>query len=209
MRVSVRQDSPLEGCIPDLASKLARTPLCPDRQPEVKLTLFGALALPKNHEVVCPGQNSQQCCEFWGVGVSLVELLHPPQVRGREPLQVWSPSQQPVGQLFHDPFAPACLGHLPGQMCSNRPVGLNKRDIDGLIRLGPACPDDAENLGEFGILLRQFRAHSVNTSNRVIMRLVTPFSSSSISCTELRGLNKYVLFLSFGGVNPLQRSLAR
>jgi hypothetical protein len=54
---------------------------------EIKLTLFGALALPQNHEVMRPWQNSQQCCEFWGIGVSLVELVHPPRLEAEKPFR--------------------------------------------------------------------------------------------------------------------------
>jgi hypothetical protein len=82
--------------------------------------------------------NSQQSCELWGVDVILVVLLHPPEVRDKRSPSGLQPKSATVGQLFHDPFGPARLGHLPGKMCSNRPVGVNERDIDGHIRFGGA-----------------------------------------------------------------------
>ena len=74
----VRQDSSLEGRGFDLAGKFARTPLRFHRQPQIELALFRPFVLPKNHEVVRPWQNSQQCCEFWLIGVNIVELFHSP-----------------------------------------------------------------------------------------------------------------------------------
>ena len=74
----VRQDSSLEGRSFDLAGKFARTPLRFHRQPQIELTLLRAFVLPKNHEVVRPWQNSQQCCEFWLICVNIVELFHSP-----------------------------------------------------------------------------------------------------------------------------------
>ena len=60
----VRQDGSLEGRSFDLVGKFARTLLRFHRQPQIELALFRAFVLPKNHEVVRPWQNSQQCCEF-------------------------------------------------------------------------------------------------------------------------------------------------
>ena len=56
--------------------------------------------------------NTQQCCELWGVDVILVVLLHPPEVRDKRSPSGLQPNSAAVGQLFHDPFGPARLGHF-------------------------------------------------------------------------------------------------
>jgi hypothetical protein len=39
---------------------------------------------------VRPRQNSHLWCEFWLIDVNIVELLHSPEVRGGESLEIWS-----------------------------------------------------------------------------------------------------------------------
>ena len=102
------------------------------------------------------GQFSQQCCEFWSFGIYLIELLHSPEVRGREALQLRGLRQQPVGQLFDYPFALACLSYLAGQVRSNRPVGFDQCNIDGFKSFGAACVDDAKNFRELSVFFMGF-----------------------------------------------------
>ena len=86
----VRQNSSLEGCGFDLEGKFARTALRSHCQHQIELALFGPFVLPHNHEVVRPRQNSHLWCEFWLIDVNIVELLHSPEVRGGESLEIWS-----------------------------------------------------------------------------------------------------------------------
>jgi len=65
----------------ELALELPTGPLFTGHKLQVELALFRPLGLANNHEVVRPGNLSQQCRDFYaGAGNGLVELAHAKKV---------------------------------------------------------------------------------------------------------------------------------
>ena len=65
----------------ELALELPTGPLFTGHRLQVELALFRPLGLANNHEVVRPGNLSQQCRDFYaGAGNGLVELAHAKKV---------------------------------------------------------------------------------------------------------------------------------